>query len=259
MTEKNPILSVDFKKEYDNLSDGVRQSNRVCVDMGSIQSGLIKEIGVSKFGLLLAIVSFMNDEGKAFPSQRKLGELTGQSTNTINKLINELLETEIDGQSLLKRELVGNGRRKKSIYYISGGAVTNTDAVDETAKEAHQAKKMNARDFAHFYADAYKETYGEGYVINYQRELAMIKNKLIPNYDEETLKAVIEISIKQYTTRWANANYPLPTISMLCSWIANQAYAIYKQDKDQTSHFEEVLQKAQAQDDTDKALDLFNV
>ncbi|MEH7117226.1 helix-turn-helix domain-containing protein [Neobacillus vireti] len=256
-----PVLSVDFKKEYSTLSDGIEESLRVCVDAHAIQAGLIKELGANRFALLMAIVSYMDVDGKCFPSQRKLADLTGQSPTTVNKNINEMLEIKFNGQHILRRELVNGSKNKKSIYYIHQGKVTNTDAVDDSVSDLQpvKAKKFNSRDVANYWAEVYKATFGQGYTFNYGKELAMIKNKLIPNYDEQTLKAVIDIAIKNYREKWASEKYPLPTIPMLCSWLANTAFGMYKQGSDKAEKLEKRIETAKAQDDTDRALDLFDI
>ncbi|ADP32888.1 helix-turn-helix domain-containing protein [Bacillus atrophaeus] len=264
MTEiLNPVLSVDFKREYSTLSDGVEESLRVCIDAGAIHSGLIKELGANRFSLLMAIVSHMDASGKCFPSQRKLAELTGQSPTTVNKNINEMLEITFKGQHILRRELTGGGKRQKSIYYIHQGKVTNTDVVDETVKPVEQKKEkvkaFNSRDVANYWGELYKDTFGKGYVFNYGAELTQIKKKLLPNFDEETLKAVIKIAITQYQQRWASEQYPLPTIFMLTSWLANTAYGIHKQGADKAEQLNTKIETAKAQDDTDRAMSLFNI
>lgn len=260
----NPILSVDFKTEYNNVADSISNSARACVSMEAIQGGLIKKVGANRLPLLLVILSYMDKEGKAFPSQRKLAELSGQSVNTVNKLINELLEIDVDGQKLLRRELVGTGARKKSMYFIHQGKVTDTDAIEAVAelreKEAlEELKAWNSKDVAQYFQEVYTETYGVGYTFNYGRDLSMIKKKLIPNYDDDALKGIIEIAVKQYKSKWSNENFPLPTISMLCTWLANQAYGIYSQEIEKAQIHEERKVKAVEQDDTDRALDLFNI
>lgn len=260
-TNLGAILSVDFKTEYSTASDEVQTVSRVCIDLQAIQAGLIKEVGSAKLPLLLAIISYMDADGRSFPSQRKLAELTGQSINTVNKHINELLEIEIDGQRLLKRELVGKGVRKKSMYYISKGDVTNSEAVEAVNEviDSEQKKAMTSRDVAHHFADVYKETFGVGYTINYGKELTLIKNKLLKNYEDEALIGLIEVAVKQYKNNWSNPNYPLPTISMLCTWLGNKAYGIWKQEKDELVKQSARLEQAVKQDDTDKALDLFDI
>lgn len=263
--KQTPILSVDFKHEYDNVSDGVSYQARACINMDAIQNGLIKKVGANRLPLLLAILSHMDKDGKAFPSQRKLAELTGQSVNTVNKLINELVELEVDGQKLLRRELVGSGAKKKSMYFIHAGEVTNTDAIEAVeeyrAKEEQDAltKTMNSKDVALYFSEVYRKTFGQGYTINYSRELSMIKQKLLPNYDDETIKGIIDIAVGKYRERWANPNYPLPTISMLCSWLANTAYGELTKEKAQAEKQEHRKQVAVEQDDTDRALELFDI
>lgn len=261
----NPILSVDFKHEYNNVSDKVSYQARACVDMEAIQGGLIKKVGANRLPLLLVILSHMDKEGKAFPSQRKLAELSGQSVNTVNKLINELLEIEVDGQKLLRRELVGTGAKKKSMYFIHQGEVTNTDAIEAVAdlrvKEEiiTETHTMNSRDIAVYFNDMYTEAYGVGYTFNYGRDLGMIKKKLIGTYDDESLKGLIGVAIKNYKNEWANSNYPLPTVAMLCTWLANTAYGKWKQAEDQVVDQAKKKERAVAQDDTDRALDLFDI
>lgn len=253
--ENKAIMSVDYKHYFDSLSDEVTFSTRVCLDIPSIRGGLIKAVGANRIGILLAIVGCMDKEGKAFPSQRKLAELTGQSANTVNKLINELLEIEFNGQKILRREMVGVGARKKSVYYINQSATTNTDELDVETKKV--SAPLNSKDYALMFAEKFEEKYGQGYVINYGRDLTLIKNKLIPNFDQETLTQIIDIAIKDYATRWANAKYPTPTISMLATWLGNQISGeIMQERKDKEAQVARV-ETAEVQDESDKFLEAF--
>lgn len=253
--KKNPVMSVDFATGYNTLSDEVTNQGRVCIDMASIQSGLIKHIGANKVGLLLTIVSYMDSNGNAFPSQRKLAELTGVSKNTVNKLINELLEVEVDGQKVLRREFIGKGTKKRSLYYIHAGEITNSAEIE---KQIGADKRMNSRDVALYFTEVYQETFGNGYVANWGRDLSLIKNKLLPAYkDDEVLTGVIDTAIKGYKRNWSTPKYPLPTIPMLCTWLSNAAYGVYEQTHKEEQEKEERMQKAHELDDTDKALDLF--
>lgn len=263
--ENNPILAVDFKVEYNNVADSISTTRRACISMEAIQNGLIKKIGANRLPLLLVILSYMDEDGKAFPSQRKLAELSGQSVNTVNKLINELLDIEVDGQKLLRRELVGKGVRKKSMYFIHQGEVTTTDAMEAVEEYREQQEliaethTMNSKDIAHYFRDIYTETFGQGYVINYGKDLGMIKKKLLGTYDDEAMKGLIEVAVKRYKAEWANEKFPLPTIAMLCTWLANTAYGVWSKEREQAQKQEERVKTAIEQDDTDRALNLFNV
>lgn len=269
----NPILSVDFKHYYDNVSEGVSFHSRACIDMGALQGGLIKKVGANRLPLLIVILSFMDKEGRAFPSQRKLAELTGQSVNTVNKLVNELLEIEVDGQKLLRRDLVGKGKRNRSMYYIHSGEVTNTDMVklpseDQDSEEKKEAlklpteikvKPMGTGEISAYFNEEYVKAFGQPYAFDYKREMSIIKNKLVGKYDDETLKGTINIAVSRYSEKWANPNYIRPSVAMVCGWLFNQALAIYQQDQKKDIEQEIREKTAKEQDDTDRALELFDI
>ena len=255
MSKADPIVRVNWEHSFDTVSDVVTHKGTVGIDLHMLQSGLIKEIGANRLGVLLVIVSMMDKSGKAFPSQRTIAELTGQSINTVNKLINELLEIEINGQRILRRELVGKGVRKQSMYYIHSGEITNIEKMEET--EIMTEKAMNSKDYALYFCDLYAKQYGQGYAINYGRDLSLIKGKLIPNFDEETLKKIIQVAIRDYQDRWGNDKYPLPTIPMLASWLANNAYGVVAQEEKAEAKQAERLQVAEDQDESDMFLDMF--
>lgn len=115
MIKSIPIITVDFKVQFDNISAGIRSQARICIDNEAIQNGLIAKVGVNRFSLLLIVLSHMDKDGKVYLSQRRLAELSGLSVNTVNKLINELIELEVDGQKLLSRKLIGSGLRIKTM------------------------------------------------------------------------------------------------------------------------------------------------
>lgn len=256
MKKDDAVLSVDFKKEYSTLDDEVKSTKRVCISLNAIQDGLIKEVGANRLAILLAIVSHMNEEGKSFPSQERIAQLTGQGRATVQRNLDALCETVFNGQRLLTKELVGD-KRKRTVYTFNQGMITGTDETDEAKFEANVIEPMNSRDFAVFFADLYKETFGQGYTINFGRDLGIIKKKLLPNYDEETLKGIIVVAITMYKDKWANDDYPYPTISMLGSWLANKAFAIYSVEREKALKQIERQQTAIEQDDSDKFLDMF--
>lgn len=255
MNKAEPIVRVNWEHSFDTVSDVVTHRGTVGIDLHMLQGGLIKEIGANRLGVLLVIVSMMDKTGKAFPSQRTIAEITGQSINTVNKIINELLAVEINGQRILRRELVGKGLKKQSMYYIHSGEVTNVDNFEET--EIMIDKDMNSKDFALYFCDLYAKEFGQGYAINYGRDLSLIKAKLIPNFDQETLKKIIQVAIRDYQDRWGNEKYPLPTIPMLASWLANNAYGIVAQEEKAEALQAERMAVAEEQDESDMFLDMF--
>lgn len=258
------ILTVDFRQSFSSLTEDVENTARVCIDLKAIQSGLIKEVGANRFAILLSILSYMDSSGRAFPSQDKIAELTGQGRATVQRNLDALCEAEFKGQRLLFRDVVGT-IRKKTIYTLNQAMITNTEDVEEAlAKETIQPKAevikgMNARDVGMYFLDVFEQSFGFKYNMTFARELSMIKNKLISKYSDDEIKAIINIGVGEYKDRWAKPSYPHPTVSMICGWVGNEAISIYKAQQDEEQQQIQRQVAAVEQDDTDKALDsLFN-
>lgn len=254
MKNNDAVLTVDFRKEFSTGENGIQASSRVCISLEAIHSGLIKEIGANRMAILLAIVSYMDENGQCFPSQEKIAELTGQGRATVQRNLQELCEVEFNGQKLLHRELVGK-TRKKTLYTISAGAITNsTDISDNKADNG----EMNSRDFVKYFAEKFSEYFGQGHTPNYSKEGAIFK-RLLGTYDPETLKEIIDTVMTHYKNKWYKPQFPHPTVYQLGSWLADEAYKIVKAEKEQAEQLEQRQATAVAQDDTERALDLFDI
>lgn len=109
-------------------------------------------------------------------------------------------------------------------------SLNNTNKTTENASEEviEPPKRIikNSKDVAHYFAERYKEEYGKSYVINYKRDLGLIKNKLVKNFTIEEITEIIDLTIKEYPTRWGSSKYPYPTIGMLCSWLCNEVVRV---------------------------------
>lgn len=256
MKNNNAVLTVDFRKEFSTGENSVQASSRVCISLDAIHSGLIKEIGANRMAILLAIVSYMDENGQCFPSQEKIAELTGQGRATVQRNLQELCEVEFNGQKLLHRELVGK-TRKKTLYTISAGAITNTDLTAES-KPQEKPEGMNSKDFVTYFHKNLTEVFSVTLSPNYSKEGAVIK-RLLGTYDPETLQNIIDVVMSQYKNKWYKPQYPYPTIFQLGSWLANEAYKIVKAEQDYAEALENRQAVAVAQDDTDRALGLFDI
>ena len=115
--------------------------------------------------------------------------------------------------------------------FINDSAETEENSFGEVIEPPKRVIK-NSKDIAHYFAEQYKEAYGKSYVINYKRDLGLIKNKLIKNFSIDEIVEIIDLTIKDYPTRWGNSKYPYPTIGMLCSWLCNEVVrALLEQQK----------------------------
>lgn len=222
------FLRVELIQQYDILNQKYVEDRSVKVNTQSIQAGLIKQIGATEFSVLLAIASFCDIEGEAFPSQRKLAEITGLSLPTINKAVARLLETKVNGVPVIAREIESMGSRKRfSVYSLC-------------VKEEEAVKKKTARDFVAKFKAMFEEEYGFPYVVNYGRDTSLVKKKLMVDFEEAQIEQVIEYIIKNYTKKWANTKYPYPTITMMCSWLATATMNELKQEQKRAEEVESI-------------------
>lgn len=249
------FLSVVFNKEFDVTNKTDNLDVFLKVDVKALRGGLLKEVNGSDLTVLMAIASYMNINGQCYPTQRQLATITGMSLTTINRAIKNLLEINVNGHPVLERKLVGSGSKKSSIYTIFDIAPIETDEASdpdllEDAKEEASVettvKPKNARDYALYFAEKYKEQYGVSYVINFKRDLALIKNKLIANFDEETIIKILDIVIEQYKEKWSNTKYPYPSLSMVCSWLGNKAVEEILKDKETDTETDELIEMAES-------------
>lgn len=81
--------------------------------------GISQDIGMEGVSLLLAIASYMDKNGEAYPTQRQLAEKLGTSTNRITRQVKKLLDYRYNGKQIITRELRPNNRGKEnSVYHI---------------------------------------------------------------------------------------------------------------------------------------------
>lgn len=209
--QEKAFLNVELINTFDIMNQKHIEERNVKVDIPAIHDGLIKHIGVTEFVVLLTIASFCDKDKQAFPSQRKLVELTGLSLPTINRIVNKLLETKINGKPILYRKFELSASRKKfSVYTVNAIDVADANALPT---------KKTAKDFVSMFKAKYEETYGIGYVVNYGRDTALVKNKLMTAFSEEQITQIFDYVFENYRDKWAKANYPYPTITMVCTWL----------------------------------------
>lgn len=244
------------------------------------QAGIVKDLKPTNFTVLLAIASFMDAEGNCYPTQRQIAEITGITAPTVNKAVNELLEYKVNGTPIITREFVQQGQFKNSYYTVnplsqiaifdghikdietSNGDLLkkvelnnstlnnsnsllnkgNADKVKEIEQLTSSDEKVfkNAKEVATYFLQQYQEKYGVQASIAWQRDLSLIKKKLMPTYSGNQLKLMIDTVITEYETKWKKPAYPRPTISMMCSWLGEQALAMAEDANKETEELIEL-------------------
>lgn len=256
------------QKEVFNLHGDISSDWKLLIDINSIQSGTIKKLGVYNFSVLVCIASYMNSDGTCFPSQKKISELTGISINKVTACVKELLETEIDGEPIFTRSFAKGKKGKRTVYQFQSDKVEVNDIVEaakptsapeepkssvadllgvneEPKAEPVQQKPMTAKDVVVLFAETYAETFGDGYMISWGKDMKLVKDKLIPNFTSEDIQAIVKTAVGQYSSKWGNANYPRPTISMMCGWLGKEAFKVVLAEKQQAASMQIRIDSAQ--------------
>lgn len=256
----NKFIQVELIQTFDLLQQKHIEQMNVKVGIKAIHSGLIKEIGATEFAVLVAIASFCDCDGTAFPSQRKLVELTGLSLPTINRVVNKLLETEVNGVPILYRQFELSASRKKFSVYTVNEIAQQEEATQDAPAESEVIEdenvtevvyKRTARDFAFEFKNRYERAYNIPYVINYAKDTSLIKKKLIGQFTEEQILQMFDYIIENYRNKWAKPNYPYPTISMVCSWLGNVAIQQMTEHENQLKEAEAIQTLTESYKDTD--------
>lgn len=256
------FLSVVFNKEFDVTNKKENLEVFLKINVSVLRGGLLKSVNGSDLTVLMAIASYMNINGQGFPTQRQIADITGMSLTTVNKSIKNLLAIKINGYPVLERKLIGSGSKKSSKYTIFDVMPIMDDeevepdiSNDPVNFTVEIDKPMNCKDYAIYFSKRYEEAYGMPYVINFKRDLALIKNKLESAFEQDEIVNMIDIVIEQYKERWASPKYPYPTIAMLCTWLGNKAVEEMLKAKETDAEVDELIEMAH--NTTNNNMDLF--
>lgn len=269
--KNNKMFSISFDTEMNHYTNEVESEVYLRVYKSMFTSGLVANMGIQNFATLMAIASYMNEQGECFPTQRQLSERMGVHVNSVNKYINELLEVKVNGKPIMTRELSNKGQgRSSSLYKIqplsqiaifdgtiesvtnnvgdlsqeTGQAEHKKSDVSKTKKEKPVKKKNEVDEIFELFIETYRDTYNVNYNPNYGRDKNMIK-KLLKTYTVEQVKKIVEIGVTEYDERWKSPKWARPTFGALSTFIANDVLEILKQREAQDETFVKYEEQAE--------------
>lgn len=197
-----------------------------------IKSGVIKELGTTPFTVWMVILAHTDIQGTAFPSQETIAELIGVSTKTVQRAVKKL-----EDSGLIEKELVRRGMKLTTVYSqpdidLLEVQEEEQETLSEVQEQGQQVRKYNnSKDFIQRFCELYYEYYNVNFNPSWGRDGSMVKQKLLPIYTDEELDAILEITFRDYQKRWANRQYPRPTLGAVCTFIANQSLAIWQEEQ----------------------------
>lgn len=168
------------------------------------------------------------DRTKWYTLSDKLYSIVNDGLSQSTKLSNEksnndqpIPDINTDKKPVNKTNINNSLKQDKDIQDIQQDTTTITtdNLVDKTVIN-------NSKDFINYFCNKYYSVYSTKYIPNYSREGGMVKNKLLKQFNSDTLVAIIDTFIDNYSAKWAKKQYPYPTIGALCSWAANDCLSM---------------------------------
>lgn len=202
------------------------------------------------------MVDAADDQGVCRLTQQTLGERIGAAERTVRRLLERLETTLIDDHPMVTKKRGMDGyefnvtiptqtgqkvpisitisfmslkdyfKELKDLKDVESGQKGPQVIPSAEQKQKTKTPTPTAVVFA-YWCDAYKTRYQTDYrVSNFGRENGQIK-RLIAKYDNDAtrVKALIDVVMRLYDTKWKTGGYTRPTIGSFTSWIAPQAEA----------------------------------
>lgn len=244
--ELDKTLMAHYSKEVDP---------RISISQTAIQGGLIQQLGNKAFLVYLVLASNMNGNGISHPSQSLIAEQSGMGVKTVRKGLDTL-----DSEGLISIHVKGSKQFYKLLNVSSGAYELHKDESKQQELEEELVPSIifnNSSDVATYFAKKYEEQYGVPYSINFAREASMIKNKIYGKFSNVQIKTAIDVAIENYEDEWSNQNFPRPTISILATWLINNALAFHDINKEKDKEAVGRERVATEDDMSSEAMDLF--
>ncbi len=128
--------------------------NKIFIKMyvEAVHSGMLADMGPERWQTLCALASFMDRDGKCYPTQELLGHRLGISKENANRRVQKLLKYRWNGEPVLTMIKVRNpisGSWLKSVYTIhpnSGLSIFDADSKLSTTCSERQLNKNHSNE-----------------------------------------------------------------------------------------------------------------
>lgn len=257
------MFSVEINRSYDILSQKWESHVFLKLYVSLFRSGLVKELGVERAMTLLSIASFMDESGNCYPSQQMIADQLGVTRQTANRWVNSLLDFRWNDKPIIVGKKIRDPRVSPNEYFVYSvlplsqiaiyeGQIEPVDIQSVETEKPVRTKPRNAKsDILEYFSEKYRETYSVNYGKNYGRDMKLI-GTLLTIYDEQQIREIINVVFDEYGDRWANRDYPRPSLGQLNSWLAEKAYVIAQERKQQEERFDTPVEAERSYDDLAK-------
>lgn len=231
----------------------------------AIKGGFMRELGKERWLLLTALSSYMDEDGKCYPTQEQLAKDLGVARQSVNKTLKLLTEFKWNGKHILTVEQHGKGFKKNNVYTIKAEPFickfndkegplyvqedTETSSVYATADtnnttaiyNAKETVITTAKEVVTYFAQKYREHYNVNYSINWKRDMNLGK-KLLEAFPGR-VKDILDVVFAEFEDRWKRDKYPRPSLGAIVSWMGNDALALVEQVRAREARLEAAEQE----------------
>jgi DNA-binding transcriptional regulator GbsR (MarR family) len=153
----------------------------------------------------------------------EIADATGISKSAIQRYLKKLKETPVGEGTLVRAERTAEGNS-----YVVLEFTTKQGPVKKPKRQQKAASPTN--ELFNYWLAKYNEAYGSPYpVSNFGKEKKHVR-ELATRYNNniELVKAIMDVVIRLYPSRWKSPQFTRPTLGALHSWIAAQAEPLAK-------------------------------
>lgn len=182
----------------------------------------------------------------SYPSQEGIAKKMGLSMNTVRTASKGLEEKGLmirHNRGLLKTIMYEFPDPDKPLVLPDPEPVEPV-AVVETPEPVTQAyneelieplfKEYKTADaFYNDFKQRFLKKYGGEYPSKYRSDIAMIEQYIMGKYTDIELDGILTIVFRDYRRIWANESFPIPTITGVCKFMAQQAQAKFYMEQEE--------------------------
>lgn len=190
-----------------------------------INQGLPGKLGIANYALLTVLAANANKEGVCMVRYPALAQIMDITPKSVSRRVQEIFKFELEGRPILQRVPGG----LKISLEILGEQNCTVYTSNKDIKNISNSKGINASTVLNHFGDKYLESYGCQYNFMFQRDLSLVKNKLLQVYGAENTLKIIDEAFKQRALFENPPKYPYITVGALVTFIANKVMADIKQ------------------------------
>jgi DNA-binding Lrp family transcriptional regulator len=156
----------------------------------------------------------------------QIAEFMGISKRVVQRHLKILQSYRVGDETLIRAERTAEGYS----YVVTAITVKRGTMPTTTAPTKKTKAPSPTNEIFDYWLRQYHEAYGEAYqVSNFGKEKGHVRT-LATRYggDVDLVKAIIDVVIRLYPTKWKSAQFMRPTLGALVSWLALQAEPLAK-------------------------------